>query len=137
VIQTTLETIIRTAKDVVAESPDYTYEYPAHLPRAESINSMSYCMYVHGDKPGCIVGHIMNRLGVSLDTLDVEEHNGARAVFKRHFKIADGVEFQEAASFLEVLQNQQDGASSAGAERATWADALAHALTFVPAGVGA
>ncbi|MFF9268639.1 hypothetical protein [Streptomyces rochei] len=35
------------------------------------------CHYVHGDQPGCIVGHVLHKAGVSLADLSEYEGQGA------------------------------------------------------------
>jgi hypothetical protein len=78
------EQIISTLREVVEENPDYTYRAPADL-KDEWENKPAVlagkavapdCFYVHGDEPGCIVGHVMNRLGIPLDELREWEGKG-------------------------------------------------------------
>lgn len=77
-ITATDEQVIDVMRAVVAEvGPGFVYERPA-----PSDTYGDVCMYVHTDdagnpRPGCIVGHVLHRLGVPLDVLASHEKNGA------------------------------------------------------------
>lgn len=98
--------IISTLREVVAERPDYVYKAPAHMEGAIS----GACFYVHTDggagKPGCIVGYVLNRLGVPLADLTVWEGTSALEV-AAEFGVSD-----EAARTLNHAQIVQDGGES-------------------------
>jgi hypothetical protein len=95
------------------------------------------CYYVHGNKPGCIVGQIAHRLGVPLAELRKHEGTGSNMVVRDHFAFPSAVQEDGAREFLSTLQAAQDGNDGDPTTRMTWADALAHALSYIPAGVGA
>lgn len=69
--------VVATLKAVVAERPDYIYKRPAYITSNEA------CLYVHPSEdgssaqPGCIVGHVLNRLGIGLPAM--AQHEGADA----------------------------------------------------------
>lgn len=71
--------VLDTLRDVVRGQEDYVYGAPAH----QAAPGMA-CFYVHTDQesgeksPGCVVGHVLNRLGVPLDILS-SEYEGMRA----------------------------------------------------------
>jgi hypothetical protein len=50
----TAEQIIAEVRRLAAERPDYVYEKPEFS---------AYCLYMHGDGPGCIFGHALHNLG--------------------------------------------------------------------------
>jgi hypothetical protein len=61
--------VLRTLKQVVEEAgDDYVYH---HKIRPDHLNTGKGCWYVdpEGKKPDCIVGRVLFRLGVSLNTL--------------------------------------------------------------------
>jgi hypothetical protein len=112
-----LERVVETAKMVVAErGEDYVYEGPG------DVRGNGMCRYVYRDQPSCLVGHVLYRLGVPLETL----------------KSADGVSFAatdvcsdllrgsafddgEIGDFLDAVQSRQDIGE-------TWGNALQHGL---------
>lgn len=72
--------VLETLRKVVSERPDYMYEAPEHM---TSEGSQLSCFYVHTDAdgnnptPGCVVGELLHRLGVPLETLALCEGQGA------------------------------------------------------------
>lgn len=76
-IEVTAEQVVSTLREVVAERPDFVYSPP---------EAGSICKYVHdgpeGEKPGCVVGHVMNRLGVPLSELRKHEGTAAHALIE-------------------------------------------------------
>lgn len=101
---------------VVAERPDYIYEPPTVRP-----DPMTACYYVHGEAPGCLIGHVLNRLGVPLPELARWEGQSADDVANETLNITghpDAV--AKVLTELSWAQNFQDGGRS-------WGDALADA----------
>lgn len=89
------EQVMTTLREVVAENPDYVYESPdrtADIP----------CLYVHDDKPGCLVGHVLNRLGVELE--DLSEYEGSDA----DKFVRPGFVSERAGRVLQHAQFEQD-----------------------------
>lgn len=50
----TADQIIAEVRRLAAEKPDYVYEKPEFS---------AFCLYMHGDEPGCIFGHALHNLG--------------------------------------------------------------------------
>lgn len=75
--------VLSTLETVVGEKPDYVYT--DNLGRSADVDSGVTCKYVHTDPhtgertPGCVVGHVLYRLGVDLDTLGSAACEGRRA----------------------------------------------------------
>lgn len=116
-MQITDEQVIATLKEVVAEQPNYVYAAPEHM------TSGTECFYVHMDadgsnqRPGCVVGHVLSRLGISLDELGEHEDAPAGAVVTR---LVDGLNVVT-EDLLQDVQTSQDGGNS-------WSEALTSAL---------
>lgn len=64
-------------KAIADRGADYVYEPD------ENAAKLGQCNYVHGDQPGCIVGHVLHQFGVSLETLKQSEGASARSVLSR------------------------------------------------------
>lgn len=94
--------------EIIAEKGEgYVYTPPT--------DSDGMCMYYHADQPGCIVGHLINKIDPSNSPA---EGHGASYVLGR----IDGVTFDsEAARYLEDLQSRQDGGTP-------WGEANTNAL---------
>ncbi|MGW1859348.1 hypothetical protein [Streptomyces collinus] len=116
--------VIETLREVVAEQPDYTYEAPAHMAGEGAPLS---CFYVHvdgndePDTPGCLVGHVLNRLGVPLDRLAMYEGTGAGGMVAAVLDVTGHPD--EVGNVVDVLAFTQDAQDNGS----TWADALADA----------
>lgn len=104
------EQVFATLREVVAERPEHVYEKPEGWGPDGAIQ----CFYVHPDGPGCLVGQVMHRLGVSLEEMSQHEGSGPY-VFQRAGHIS-----HFAADVLETAQSSQD-------EGDTWGDALSAA----------
>lgn len=109
-MQFTDQQVSDTLKAVVAEQPEYVYAKPAELKSPGN----DRCLYVHGDKPGCGVGHVLHRLGVPLSFLAEYEGVGASILAVR-------LDLPWRASvLLEHFQHAQD-------DGRPWVEALATA----------
>lgn len=115
--------IMTTLAEVVGEAPETTYRAPVHQ-RVVLIS----CYYVHtpapdsGNEPtpGCLIGHVLNRLGVPLDELRKLERRSAGAVMDEL-----GIGSQAVRDAMDAAQFRQDS-------RQTWAVALEHAERAMP-----
>lgn len=107
-MEITDETIVATLKAVVAERPEHRYVQPATAGREPG------CLYVHGDVPGCLVGHVLHRMGVPLRELLRHEFSTASEVLEA----LDTDISERVGAFLDNVQGDQDSG-------ATWGDALA------------
>lgn len=107
------ERVIEVLREVVAERPDYVYAAPP-----EMTTGAASCFYVHGEgeaaTPGCVVGAVLNRLGVPLSELAGHEGSPAQRVAEKLLETDSDV-----ASMLRQVQEEQDQGTS-------WGDALAH-----------
>jgi hypothetical protein len=112
--------VMETLRDVVAEQPEYIYEAPEHMAHRHVMEGVA-CFYVHTDADGgiatsgCVVGAVLNRLGVPLDALADWEGYGAFTVSRKVMSMP-----MEARYALARAQDAQDFGG-------TWADALAAA----------
>lgn len=83
------------------------------------------CLYVHGDQPGCGVGHVLRRAGVPLDVLRAADA-------AKNSSVLNVVEFRayaspEALRLLAEFQNVQDAGDP-------WGEALRYALAATGGG---
>jgi hypothetical protein len=114
-----LETVLDTLRDVVRGREDYVYTRP------DTANPQGpVCLYVHPSddptrqEPGCLVGHVLYRLGVPLSAL--AEHEGHRAsIVVTRLTDCD----PKIAYMLDRAQRAQDDSE-------TWGDALEQAERY-------
>ncbi|MFI2909436.1 hypothetical protein ACG2OD_14420 [Streptomyces sp. PDY-4] len=105
----TEEKALTTLRDVVAERPEYVYSAPEYM---KDGRDDGMCYYVHTDETGelvsagCVVGVVLNRLGIPLDVLAEEEERPAYRVVARLFP-----EFSKRAlnTFNDVQMSQDEG----------------------------
>lgn len=104
--------VLETLREVVTERPDYTYQPPEHM---VSEDAPLACFYVHTDAdgnnptPGCLVGAVLNRVGVSLESLAKREGTGAWSAVPALLNLTghpDAV--GEAIDVLTAVQEHQD-----------------------------
>lgn len=90
-----------------------------------SEDDLVHCFYLHGDDPGCGVGHVLVRAGVPLDVLRAADEADCSQVLEvaEFRRFAD----DDALQLLADFQAEQDA-------RSTWGKALAVALAPVPVG---
>ncbi|MEU6704746.1 hypothetical protein [Streptomyces wuyuanensis] len=109
----TEDTILATLQEVVRESPEKVYESPEHMRTPGAT-----CFYVHTDEagnrtgPGCIVGTVLHRLGVSLEALSEGEGWPAQSVLNH---LASDLDPELLAKLRRVQMSQDNGD--------TWAEA--------------
>jgi hypothetical protein len=103
---------VELLREVVAEAgEDFVYESP--------IEPKSRCLYVHDGQPGCIVGHVFHRAGVSVEDLaGVEDWTPLDYEEVRQF--CDWAD-EPARKLLAAVQVQQDDCTP-------WGEALRRAL---------
>lgn len=128
---TTLDEVRETLKGVVADAaPDFVYTDPNGIRADQNHDRSIKCAYVHGDKPGCIVGQVLHRLGVPLATLaECEDSTATQAV--KHVMGLDNVyncdlpsDVRAISGYLRNVQVEQDTGR-------TWSDALKRAESFL------
>ena len=91
---------MHTLREVVAErGADYVHRGP--------------CVYRRDDKPSCLIGHVLDRLGVVTD----KDHEGTGAFGLLHLLLGAS---EEVAGIAERAQDAQDN-------RRPWGEALAAA----------
>lgn len=120
------DTALRELRAVVEEYGE-GYRYVDEFGR-EGGEDSAQCQYLHGDEPGCIVGHVLHRLGVSADTLFAFDHasaggdsQGIRTLASQGALTAHGLVLTlDALDALDFAQDAQDSGY-------TWGDALARA----------
>ena len=118
--ETTDEEFIAALRAVVAENPDYVYRAPEHM----DMLGAGACYYVHtsvvGDEeptPGCVIGHVLHRLGVPLADLAKKEYRTADDVIDYLMpRVSEAVRW---TAFR--VQDEQD-------RFAPWGEALARAV---------
>lgn len=122
-IKVTEAQVIETLRAVVAERPDHVYNAPDHMRSEDNGNE---CFYVHvdanGESPeaGCVVGVVLDRLGVPLDQLEGWEATGADTVAPMVLETTSDI-----VALLGHVQYRQDHGK-------TWSEALAEAETYLP-----
>jgi hypothetical protein len=124
---TTIELTLDRTKELLAEAvalkgADYVYTTPDG--EQGNPDTQPICWYVHGEEPGCIVGHALHAAGVPLGRLREEERNDAGGVLRSlhgdsrlRFTHEDGV-----AELLAAVQQDQDSG-------VPWGEALTNALS--------
>lgn len=106
----TKKDILTTLKAVVKESPDTVYKAPWHMDPERT----GTCFYVHVDVSGaptgagCVVGQVLHRLGVPLDTLRQVERLSASGALNALGQDGDS---QLAVQLTEVQFRQDQGAT--------------------------
>lgn len=121
-IEITVDSVFETAVKVVKGREGYVYTSP--LGNKAGIGAAIICSYVHGDRPGCIVGNILHEMGV--DLVDMKEHEGDDAIGLlkglRGFGIVSTTIAAERA--LQWMQGLQDNGS-------TWGEAVSKAKASI------
>jgi hypothetical protein len=107
-IKVTGDAVISTLREVADEHPDYVYEAPT----SQLAPGLS-CFYVHGKGesavPGCIVGHVLNRLGVPLNSLAQHEGNDACDLADKFLEIQGDLAVDAHSAIMGAQQNQDSG----------------------------
>jgi hypothetical protein len=107
----------RAVKEAVkAKGEDYVYMNPT----SAEPDAPGPCSYVHGDTPGCIVGHALHNLGVSIDLLramDCSDEPIIDTAYELELVPAGVTMTEKAIQFFTAAQMHQD-------MRARWGEAL-------------
>lgn len=112
--------LISTLRAVVNEQPEHVYTAPEYMRQEDQGNE---CFYVHVDEngdnpePGCIWGHVLNRLGVPLEVLAGHEGASIFVLLSLISKARLSADIRIMASTVQTAQD--DGAN--------WREALAAA----------
>ncbi|MGW0087827.1 hypothetical protein ACWDWS_02230 [Streptomyces sp. NPDC003328] len=117
------EQVSSTLRQVVSENPEKVYAAPENM---QSFPGDSSCFYVHvsedgPDEAGCIVGQVLNRLGVPLEVLQKGEGWSAADILTR-LEIS-GVSSDMGTTLRRIQRRQDDGEA--------WGDAYT-AVTGLP-----
>jgi hypothetical protein len=111
-IELSAERAIELLREVVAE---YGEDHVYTTQEGQRANE-GPCLYVHGDQPGCIAGHVYHRAGLTLDQLRAQEGSTARGLGFIDLGVSADV-----ADLLSRAQDRQD-------KGYTWGEALAAAI---------
>lgn len=111
----TLDRAKELAQEVVTEF-GADYKYPIEHKRDDGLKLS--CVYVHDGKPSCLVGQILYRHGVSLESLAQYEFSGAGVMT---YQVTEAE--NDAVAFLDVMQYYQDSGQ-------TWGNALEAGLEY-------
>lgn len=131
-INITDDQLISTLEALVEEQPDHVYKVPEHMRAAndeahrDGRGDYIRCFYVHTDtdgsaSPGCLLGHALHRLGMSLDELLPFEGASVYKVLARRTR---GVS-QDAGEVASAIQDYQDDGH-------TWGESLRLAKEEMP-----
>ncbi|MFE9442514.1 hypothetical protein ACFYO2_26765 [Streptomyces sp. NPDC006602] len=107
-----------TLHAVVSERPEFVYSSPEYMENDEGLS----CFYVHDDEDGnpvsagCVVGVVLNRLGVPLEELKKHEGKTAAQMVKH---VVTGATRSIGIVLSNVQFDQDEGAS--------WGEAYAKA----------
>jgi len=110
------EVTVTEVADVLDEAVRAKGESFVYSPQAGDI-----CHYLHGTQPGCLVGHVLIRLGAIRGELALQEGNNA-----------DGLDYdalglsipQNAIEALQKAQEEQDAGRTWGEARKAFSGAL-------------
>jgi hypothetical protein len=115
-----IELTLARTKELLAEAVTLKGEDYVYVNRdGEQAGHDTSCHYVHGDQPGCIVGHVLHRAGVSLADLSNYEGQGAEDPASQ-LTDAGG----EVVRLLAFAQEHQD-------RGVPWGEAVRQALELV------
>lgn len=115
--------VLSTLREVVQGKEDYLYQAPDHQRTGGNT-----CFYVHRDAvtdektPGCLVGHVLNRLGVPLSELAKCE--GTRASI-----VIEHLQNEEQNPVNAYIRRTLDKAQQIQDNSGTWGEALREAET--------
>jgi hypothetical protein len=103
-IGTSDEKVMAMLSEVVSERPDYVYESGMEDAEGDTV-----CLYVQDGAPSCVIGHVLSRLGVSLDTLARFDNGGGSGADEVVGKTLDGVSDDMASALREAQVSQDQG----------------------------
>lgn len=114
-IELNRDMVVELAKEIVSERPEFAYQKKARTSGAGI--GMFSCLYVHDvgtedEAPGCLVGQILHKAGISLDTPKKADDNEEGSSFANLmiYNFFDGIMTitEEGSLFLSELQGMQD-----------------------------
>lgn len=131
-ISVTFAQVVEVTQRLADANPEHVYRAPEHM---EGLGPR--CYYVHTNEDvaktprsaGCIVGAVLNELGVPLESLQQCEGSPAWLPVETFLEFPDG-ERTQAQDFLGFAQVRQD-------EGTSWGNAVAGARIFANAPSGA
>lgn len=100
----TADQIITEVRRLAAEKPDFVYEKPEFS---------AFCLYMHGEEPGCIFGQALHNLGWDVTAPDAGTINTVLDDNDVH-------RTERQALWMREVQHEQD-------TRTPWGDAVAKA----------
>lgn len=109
--------VFEKGKDFLYANPDWTHR--------DLVDNTTKCVNFHGDEPGCIVGHVLSRLGLTAEQAKVLGISGGASAYDSCTALNQddgfGWEFTDnAVILLTEAQSHQDS-------RSPWGEALAKA----------
>jgi hypothetical protein len=119
----TLDDVVAKVREVAAERPTYVYNNEGMSGYTSS------CFYRHGenrDRPGCIVGQALDRLGYVVP----EMMEGSHATFVLHEIFGGPSDSEDRVRWVRNVQRAQDDGK-------TWAEAVEKADTVATLPVNA
>lgn len=114
-----IELTLARTKELLAEAvaeKGADFVYVNRYGRSAGPDNSTTCHYVHDDQPGCIVGNVLHRAGVSLYNLSEHEGENAESPVTALFRPEPGV-----VDLLREVQSRQD-------KGASWSEAVRLAL---------
>lgn len=94
------------AEAVALKGEDYVYTTPEGDKGSEDYQPV--CLYVHGDQPGCIVGHVLHAAGVPLDNLGRYEGDDATVAIRTLIDDETIASDLTVGRLLRAVQDRQD-----------------------------
>lgn len=119
----TYDRAVKLAREVVGKFGE-DYVYPEEHKRVEFGDDENQggnllCVYVHEEKPSCIVGQILHAHGVGVEALKAQEFTGAHSASFATARADDKARF-----FLSEAQDRQDNGRP-------WGESVTYALDQV------
>lgn len=113
----TPEDFDRVTREIVAENPAFNYREAN-----PDIGDMDDCLYLRGDEPSCLYGHVFCRLGVPLDVIREHERTSVAAALAEIVKRFCKDKWTEskldyAGIWADYVQDRQD-------RKFTWQESL-------------
>ena len=126
---------IQALRDVVAEKgADFRYSNPEWT-KSDLENNTTRCLNFHGKEPGCIVGHVLHRLGVTSERASVLGVQGSASAYDACVQLnVEDFEWTFTSGAWCVLTEAQAHQDN----RHPWGEALAkaeHYFDGLPAGL--
>lgn len=102
--------ILEIIREIVEEvGPDFVYEKRPTPPNYTSRMHSEVCLYIYENRPDCIVGKILHRLGVSIEDLQRMEGQSPVALRKYVDSESIGIDFSMTDSLSNIQACQDRG----------------------------